>query len=99
MVLGCQQNILGSKISSLLQNDPRTRFISFSVRAVPLGKSPQPGALRPPKLVVDYRRFNEQTKHDSYYFPVIYTILQKQANKCIFTVLDPKHGYHQMPLH
>ena len=51
------------------------------------------------RLVVDYRGLNEQTEHDSYSLPLIDTILQKQARKRIFTVLDLKHGYHQMPLH
>ena len=51
------------------------------------------------RLVVDYRGLNEQTKHDSFSPPLIDTILQKQAQKRIFTVLDLKHGYHQMPLH
>ena len=51
------------------------------------------------RLVVDYRGLNEQTEHDSYSLPLIETILQKQQKKRIFTVLDLKHGYHQMPLH
>ena len=51
------------------------------------------------RLVVDYRGLNEQTEHDWYSLPLIDTILQKQAPKPIFTVLDLKHGYHQMPLH
>ena len=50
-------------------------------------------------LVVDYRGLNEQTEHDSYSLPLIDSILQKQQKKRIFTVLDLKHGYHQMPLH
>ena len=51
------------------------------------------------RLVVDYRGWHEQTEHDSYSLPLIDTILQKQQKKRIFTVLDLKHGYHQMPLH
>ena len=51
------------------------------------------------RLVVYYRGLNEQTEHDSYSLPLIDTILQKQQKKRIFTVLDLKHGYHQMPLH
>ena len=51
------------------------------------------------RLVVDYRGLNEQTKHDSYSLPLIDTILQKQQKERIFTVLDLKHGYHQMLLH
>ena len=48
---------------------------------------------------MDYRGLNEQPEHDSYSLPLIDTILQKQQKKRIFTVLDLKHGYHQMPLH
>ena len=51
------------------------------------------------RLVVDYRGLNEQTEHDSYSLPLIDSILQKQQKKRIVTVLDLKHGYHQMPLH
>ena len=40
-------------------------------------------------LVVDYRGS----------LPLIDTIFQEQQKKRIFTVLDLKHGYHQMPLH
>ena len=50
-------------------------------------------------MVVDYRGLNEQTKHDLYSLPLTDSILQKQEKKRIFTVLDLKHGYHQMPLH
>ena len=51
------------------------------------------------RLVVNYRGLNQQTKHDLYSLPLIDTILQKQTRKRIFTVLDLKHGYQQMPLH
>ena len=51
------------------------------------------------RLVVDYRGLNEQTEHDSYSLPLMDSILQKQQKKRIFTVLDLKHGYPQMPLH
>ena len=51
------------------------------------------------RLVVDYRGLNEQTEHDSYSLPLMDTICKKQARRRIFTVLDLKHGYHQMPLH
>ena len=51
------------------------------------------------RLVVDYRGLNEQIEHDSYSLRLIDTILQKQQKKRIFTVLDLKHGYQQMPLH
>ena len=42
---------------------------------------------------------NEQTEHDSYSLPLIDSMVQKQQKRQIFTVLDLKHGYHQMLLH
>ena len=50
------------------------------------------------RLVVDYRGLNAQTQHDSYKLPLIEDMLQKQHRRRIFTVIDLKHGYHQMPL-
>ena len=43
-------------------------------------------------------RLNAQTQHDSYTLPLIEDMLQKQHRRRIFTVIDLKHGYHQMPL-
>ena len=51
------------------------------------------------RLFVGYRGLNEQTEHDLYSLPLIYSILQKQQKKRILTVLHLKHGYNQMPLH
>ena len=50
------------------------------------------------RLVVDYRGLNAQTQHDSYTLSLIEDMLQKQHRRRIFTVIDLKHGYHQMPL-
>ena len=50
------------------------------------------------RLVVDYRGPNAQTQHDSYTLPLIEDMLQKKHRQRIFTVIDLKHGYHQMPL-
>ena len=50
------------------------------------------------RMVVDYRGLNEVTVHDSYNLPLIDSLLQKQAAMKVFTVLDMKKGYHQMPL-
>ena len=40
------------------------------------------------RLIVEYGELIEQTEHDLYSLPLIDTILQKQARKRIFTVLD-----------
>ena len=50
------------------------------------------------RLVVDYRGLNAQTQHDSYTLFLAEDMLQKQHRRRIFTVIDLKHGYHQMPL-
>ena len=50
------------------------------------------------RLVVDYRGLNAKRQHDSYMLPLIEDMLQKQFRRRIFTVIDFKHGYHQMPL-
>ena len=50
------------------------------------------------RLVVDYRGLNAQTQHDSYTPTLIEDMLQKQHLRRISTVIDLKHGYHQMPL-
>ena len=51
------------------------------------------------RLVVDYQGLTEEADHDPSSLPLLDTILQKQARKRFFTVLDLKHGFHQMPLH
>ena len=50
------------------------------------------------RLVVYYCGLNAQTQHDSYTLPLIEDVLQKQLRRRIFTVINLKHGYHQMPL-
>ena len=50
------------------------------------------------RLVVDYCGLTAQTQHDSYTLPLNEDMLQKQHQRRIFTVIDLKHGYHQMPL-
>ena len=55
----------------------------------------KPGEYR---LVVDYRRLNEATIVDSHPLPKIGDILQRQGRFKIWSVLDMKDGYHQVPL-
>ena len=47
---------------------------------------------------MDYRRLNECTVPDAYPLPLIEDILCRQGKNKVWTVLDMKHGYHQMPL-
>ena len=50
------------------------------------------------RLVVDYRRLNAATEVDSHPLPRINDILQRQGRFKIWSVLDMKDGYHQVPL-
>ena len=55
----------------------------------------KPGEYR---LVEDFRRLNDATIDDAHPLPRIEDILQKQGAFKIWSVLDLKDGYHQMPL-
>jgi hypothetical protein len=50
------------------------------------------------RLVVDYRGLNQCTVHDAYQLPLIEYFLQKHSGGIVFSVLDMKKVYHQMPL-
>ena len=51
------------------------------------------------RLVVDYRAVNEATVPDAHPLPIIEEILIRQGQFCLWSVLDMKAGYHQIPLH
>jgi hypothetical protein len=55
----------------------------------------KPGEYR---LVEDFRKLNDATVDDGHPLPRIEDILQKQGGFKIWSVLDLKDGYHQMPL-
>lgn len=50
------------------------------------------------RLVVDYRRLNQQTVKDHYPLPNIDEQLELLSEAKLFTVLDLAHGYLQIPL-
>ena len=50
------------------------------------------------RLVVDFRKLNDATEVDAHPLPRIEDILQRQGNFKIWSVLDMKDGYHQVPL-
>ena len=51
------------------------------------------------RTVIDYRYTNTQIQFDAYPLPRITEILQRQGKYKIWTVLDMKDGFHQIPLH
>jgi hypothetical protein len=62
--------------------------------AFPVPKK-EPGTWR---LVIDYRVVNEATITDAYPTPLIEEILIRQGQFKLWSVLDLKHGFHQIPL-
>jgi hypothetical protein len=48
--------------------------------------------------VIDYRALNAATVNDSYPLPRITDILVRQGSRHLFTVLDLKDAFHQVPL-
>ena len=67
---------------------------AWSSPSFPVPKK-SPGAYR---LVVDFRALNEATVTDAHPLPRIEDLLQKQGQYRIWSVLDMKDGYHQVPL-
>ena len=50
------------------------------------------------RMVVDFRNLNVETKADSHPLPLIEEEIVKRAEGKLFSVLDLRHGFHQMPL-
>ena len=51
------------------------------------------------RLVVDYRKLNAVTKKDAYPLPRIDDLLDALGNARIFSALDLRSGFNQVPLH
>ena len=67
---------------------------SWNSPSFPVPKK-KPGEYR---LVVDFRALNDATEVDAHPLPRIEEILQRQGKFKIWSVLDMKDGYHQVPL-
>ena len=67
---------------------------AWSSPSFPVPKK-RPGEYR---LVVDYRKLNDATITDAHPLPRIEDILQRQGKCMVWSVLDMKDGYHQVPL-
>jgi len=49
-------------------------------------------------MVIDYRKLNKVTIVDKYPLPDINEVLAQLGNNKIFSVVDLKSGFHQIPL-
>ena len=50
------------------------------------------------RLCIDYRELNKQTIKDKYPLPNMNDIFDRLGGSLIFSTLDLKAGYHQIPL-
>ena len=65
--------------------------------AFPVPKSGSKAKI-PWRSLGDYRYLNEQTVLDEHPLPLIEKVIQDQGLNRIFTIIDLKQGFHQMPL-
>lgn len=52
-----------------------------------------------PRFCVDYRKLNEKTQDEASTLPKIYETIKDFGDATIFTLLDLKSGYWQVPMH
>ncbi|KAG0976387.1 hypothetical protein G6F28_012671 [Rhizopus arrhizus] len=51
------------------------------------------------RMVIDYRKLNAKTKKDAYPLPRIDDLLDTLGKAKVFSALDMRSGFHQVPLH
>lgn len=61
-------------------------------------KKPDSAGNKQYRVVTDYRKLNEVTIADKYPIPNINEVLAQLGNNQVFSVLDLKSGFHQIPL-
>ena len=52
-----------------------------------------------PRFTVDYTALNKQLKKDAYPIPLIRDIFDQLQGASVFSTLDLKSGFHQLPIH
>ncbi|MGR0227413.1 reverse transcriptase family protein, partial [Klebsiella pneumoniae] len=51
------------------------------------------------RVVIDYRKLNENTVDEKYPIPRFEDILDRLSGATVFSTLDLKAGYHQIKMH
>lgn len=87
------------QIEELLENNiirPSRSPYNSPVWIVP--KKPDSSNIKKYRMVIDYRKLNSVTIADRYPIPDINGVLAQLGNNKMFSVLDLKSGFHQIPL-
>jgi len=90
-----ERRIIAEQVSKLLQDDVIEPSSSPWASAVVLAKK-KDGS---PRFCVDYRSLNAVTKKDVYPLPRIDDLLQRLSGAAVFSSLDLKDGFWQVPVH
>ena len=94
------KEIVSNEINDLLKQDiirPSNSAWNSPVWVVP--KKTDSTGEKKYRLVIDYRKLNEQTIGDAYPIPNISDILDQLGHSKYFTTLDLASGYHQINMH
>ena len=92
---GERRDALIKLVQGLIEEGKIEKGISaWSSPAFPVPKK-NPGEWR---MVIDYRQLNDATENDGHPLPRIDDILNRQGKHKIWTVLDLKDGFHQVPI-
>ena len=92
-----KREALGQKLDEMLEQgiiEPSSSPWASPVVLVEK-KDPSEG----PRFCVDYTRLNNVTVKDSYPVPLIREVLDSLQGATVFSTLDLKSGFHQLPLH
>lgn len=89
-----EEDIVEAEIKRLLANGNIRK--SCSPYSSPLVLAPKKNSSK--RLCNDYRMLNDKTVKDAYHLPRIDDILFRLSKAKLFSILDAKSGYHQIPI-
>lgn len=94
-----QKEIINQAIQELFRNNIVEHSNSpWNSPLLVVDKKPGPDGKKRYRVVIDYRKLNNQTIGDAYPLPRIDDILDQLNKSKIFSTLDLASGYHQVPI-